>query len=42
MTIFLLALILIAAIFIGIPITWALGFSGLVGLLLLGGNLPGY
>lgn len=38
MTIFLLALILIAAIFIGIPITWALGFSGLVGLLLLGGN----
>lgn len=33
-----IALILIALVFLGVPITWALGFSGLVGLLLLGGN----
>lgn len=38
MTILILAIILIVAIFIGVPITWALGFTGLIGLILLGGN----
>lgn len=38
MTIGLLALLLIVIIFLGVPITWALGFTGLVGLLILGGN----
>ena len=38
MTIGLLAVLLIVIVFLGVPITWALGFTGLVGLLALGGN----
>lgn len=38
MTILILAVLLIAIIFLGVPITWALGFTGLIGLLILGGN----
>ena len=38
MTILVLALLLIGIIFLGVPITWALGFTGFVGLLILGGN----
>lgn len=38
MTVLILVLILLAVIFLGVPITWALGFTGLIGLLILGGN----
>ena len=38
MTILIIAVILIGLIFLGVPITWSLGFSGLIGLLILGGN----
>ncbi len=38
MTIGILVFTLIALIFLGVPITWALGFSGMVGLFILGGD----
>jgi tripartite ATP-independent transporter DctM subunit len=38
MTIAILTILLIILVFLGVPITWSLGFTGFVGLLMLGSN----